>query len=101
MAYIVVELSIHDPETYERYKKLAPPTIAKFGGKYLSRGGTTETLESDWKPERFVILEFPTADAARNWWHSPEYTEARALRQKSAKTRMLLVDGPAFDPAKA
>jgi uncharacterized protein (DUF1330 family) len=101
MAFVVVELSIHDQATYDRYKLLAPPTIAKYGGRYAVRGGTTEAFEGDWKPERFVILEFPTAAAARKWWSSPEYTEARALRQKSAKTRMLLVDGPAFDPSKA
>jgi uncharacterized protein (DUF1330 family) len=101
MAFVVVEISIHDQATYDHYKLLAPPTIAKYGGRYAVRGGTSEALEGDWKPERFVILEFPTADAARKWWASPEYTEARALRHKSAKTRMLLVDGPAFDPAKA
>jgi uncharacterized protein (DUF1330 family) len=97
-AYVVVEITIHDPATYEQYKQLAPSSIAKYGGRYAVRGGKTEALEGTWNPERFVILEFPTADAARNWWSSPEYTEARAIRQSCSTARMLLVDGPSFDP---
>ena len=96
--YVVVEITIQDAATYERYKALAPSSIAKYGGRYAVRGGTTEALEGTWNPERFVILEFPTAQAARDWWSSPEYTEARAIRQSCAAARMLLVDGPSFDP---
>ena len=101
MALVVVEISIHDPETYKEYMLLAPPTIAKHNGKYLVRGGTTEPLEGDWRPQRFVVLEFPSAEAAKAWWNSPEYTAARKIRERCATARMLLVDGPSFDPAKA
>src|SRR5688572_7685032 len=59
-AYIVVQITIDDPETYERYKALAPPSIAAYGGTYLVRGAKTTTLEGSWDPERFVILEFPS-----------------------------------------
>ena len=100
MAYVVVEITIHDPATYEEYKALAPASIARYKGRYAVRGGTTEALEGDWNPQRFVILEFPTAQAARDWWNSPEYTKARKIRQRCADARMLLVDGPAFDPSK-
>jgi uncharacterized protein (DUF1330 family) len=99
-AYITVDITIDDPQTYERYKQLAPPSIAKYGGRYLARGGTTTTLEGDWSPARLVILEFTDADTARRWWASPEYAEAKALRQSCARTQMVLLDGPAFDPAK-
>ena len=98
-AYVIVDITIHDPVVYEKYKELAPAGIATYGGKYLVRGGNTAPLEGTWSPQRFVILEFPTADAARNWWGSPEYAEAKALRQSCADTDMLLVDGPSFDPA--
>jgi uncharacterized protein (DUF1330 family) len=101
MAYVVVEITVHDPDTYKEYMLLAPPTIAKHKGKYLVRGGTTEALEGNWNPKRFVILEFPTAQAAKDWWNSPEYTAARKIRERSADARMLLVDGPSFDPSKA
>ena len=99
-AYVVVEITIHDPQTYETYKQLAPPAIAKYGGKYVVRGARTTTLEGTWDPKRFVILEFPDADAAKAWWGSPEYSPAKKLRQASALTQMLLVEGPPFDPSK-
>jgi uncharacterized protein (DUF1330 family) len=98
-AYIIVEIAIEDAATYERYKQLAPASLAIYGGKYLSRGGVTAALEGTWAPERFVILEFADAGKARRWWMSPEYAEAKALRQSCANTRMLLVEGRFFDPA--
>lgn len=100
-AYIIVEIEIKDQARYERYKHLAPASIAKYGGKYLSRGGATTALEGTWAPERFVILEFADADTARRWWRSPEYAEAKAMRQSCAETEMLLVEGKFFDPASA
>lgn len=100
-AYVVVEIEIQDAQTYERYKQLAPPTIALYGGRYLARGGATEALEGSWQPKRFVILEFPSTQQARAWWGSPEYAPAKALRQASTQTDMLLVEGlpPGADPA--
>jgi uncharacterized protein (DUF1330 family) len=97
-AYIVVEIVIEDPSRYERYKRIAPPSIALYGGRYLARGGPITTLEGDWQPPRFVILEFPSTERAREWWDSPEYAEAKALRQACARTDMLLVDGLAAQP---
>ena len=92
-AYIVVQVNVNDPTQYERYKGMAPPAIAQYGGRYLTRGGKTETLEGTWKPSRFVILEFPSMERAREWWHSPEYAEAKALRNRIADTEMLLAEG--------
>jgi len=92
-AYVAVQIDIHDPATYERYKELAPPSIIAHGGKYIARGGTVETLEGDWKPSRFVLLEFPSMDHARAWYHSPEYTRARAIRESCATGQMILVEG--------
>jgi uncharacterized protein (DUF1330 family) len=97
-AYIVVDVDIHDPESYERYKSLTPASLVPYEGRFLVRGATTRTLEGDWTPGRFVILEFPDAERAAAWWSSPEYAEAKRLRQASANTKMLLVDGPSFDP---
>jgi uncharacterized protein (DUF1330 family) len=98
-AYIIVDITIDDPKSYERYKILAPPSIAKYGGKYLVRGGTTSALEGEWTPQRLVILEFKDAETARGWWSSPEYAEAKKLRQSCSHAKMLLVDGPSFDPS--
>jgi uncharacterized protein (DUF1330 family) len=92
-AYIIVEIDIHDAVTYARYRELAPPSIAAHGGRYLARGGETRVLEGDWTPQRLVILEFPDRERAAAWWASPEYAEAKALRQSCASADMVLIDG--------
>lgn len=92
-AYVVVQISIHDPEMYEAYKALAAASVEAHGGRYLARGGATQTLEGSWSPSRLVILQFPSVQAARAWWSSADYAEARRIRQASADTEMLLVDG--------
>ena len=92
-AYVVVDVDVKDKDRYAEYIKLAPPSIAQYGGRYLSRAGRTETLEGGWQPHRFVILEFPTYERAREWWDSPEYAPAKALRQASADTEMVLTEG--------
>jgi uncharacterized protein (DUF1330 family) len=97
--YVIVDISIHDAEVYERYKLLAPATLATYGAKYLVRGGETTVLEGTWNPQRLVILEFASAEAAQRWWSSPEYSEAKALRQSCTHTNMLILDGPSLDPA--
>lgn len=91
-AFVIVQINIRNPETYERYKLLTPASIAAYGGRFVVRGAPVETLEGSWKPPRLVVLEFPTADLARQWWSSPEYAEAKALRQSCADTEMILVD---------
>ncbi len=92
-AYLIAEISVTDPELYEEYKKLTPAAAAAFDGKFLVRGGSLITLEGDWNPERMVILEFPSVERAREWWNSDIYTEARSIRQKAAKTKMIIVEG--------
>ena len=92
-AYLLVDCEVTDPVRYETYKKLAPGAIAKYGGRYLVRGGATTLLEGDWRPNRIVVLEFPDADTARRFYASPEYRSARAERAGAANMNMLLVEG--------
>ena len=92
-AYLVVEIEVRDAGRYEDYKRMVPPTLAAYGGKFLVRGGAVETLEGEWSPKRMVIVEFPSAERARAWWASTEYAEAKALRQATADTQMILVEG--------
>jgi uncharacterized protein (DUF1330 family) len=92
-AYVVVQIAIHDPATYERYKAMAPASIAAYGGRYIVRGGPSEVLEGSWQPPRLVVLEFPTVAQAQAWWASPEYAPAKAVRQGCASTEMLLIEG--------
>ena len=92
-AYVLVELSIHDPDLYHEYKQLTPDTIKAYGGQFVVRGGKTEPLEGEWHPERIVLLEFPSVERAREWWHSEQYTRARLIRQKAAETKMIILEG--------
>jgi len=92
-AYIIVDVEIHDPVQYEDYKKMTPVSLAAYGGKFIVRGGKTETLEGDWQPQRIVVLEFPTVERAKEWWASETYAEAKSLRQRTAHTRMIVVEG--------
>ena len=66
-AYVLVDIEITDSIGYEQYRKIAYPVIAEFGGKYLVRGGTTETCEGDWKLNRLVIVEFESLARAKEW----------------------------------
>jgi len=93
--YVVAEVEVTDAATYEEYRKLVPATIAKYGGKYLVRGGAVERKEGAWEPKRLVVLEFPSLEQARKWYVSPEYAPALALRLKAARSKVLLVEGAA------
>lgn len=95
-AYVIVDIDVTDPAGYEEYKRLAPPTLALYGGRYLARGGSTEVLEGDWTPKRLVILEFADRAHARQWLESPEYSPARQQRQRTARTNMVVVEGASF-----
>ena len=92
-AFVIVDIAITDPVGYQEYKKLAAPTVALYGGKYLARGGHAETLEGEWVPNRLVILEFDSLERAKQWLNSPEYSGPRQLRHKTAKTNMVVVEG--------
>jgi uncharacterized protein (DUF1330 family) len=92
-AYLVVQINVKDQDGFEKYRAMAAPAISAYGGKYLVRGGAITILEGDWKPERFVIVEFESAERAMQWWNSKEYEEAKNLRQRIATTLMILVEG--------
>ena len=92
-AYVIADIDVTDPVTYEDYKKLTPALIAAYGGKFVARGGTAEVLEGEWSPHRIVILEFESIDQARKWYHSPEYEKPKALRQSASRGSMIVVDG--------
>ena len=92
-AYVIVEIEVTDPVGYEEYKKRASATVLQHGGKYIVRGGASEVLEGDWKPKRIVILQFDSTERAKEWLNCEEYREPRAMRHRTAKTNMILVDG--------
>jgi uncharacterized protein (DUF1330 family) len=92
-AYVIVDINVTDPIRYEDYKRLAAPTVELYGGRYIARGGKTETLEGDWSPTRLVILQFDNTEQAKSWLNSTEYSEARALRHQTAISNMVVIEG--------
>ena len=93
LAYVIADVTVTDPATMDEYRKQVPATVAKYGGRFLVRGGAHQTVEGEWKPTRLVVLEFPTMDAARRWYDSEDYREPKALRLRSGRTNLVMVEG--------
>ena len=92
-AYVIASIEVTDPETYAEYRAQVLPTVERYGGRFLVRGGNSEILEGSWQPQRVVVLEFPDADAARRWHSSDEYRPLIELRQRASNGNLLLVEG--------
>lgn len=92
-AYFIVDIEVLEPADYEVYRDKVPPTIAAYGGKYLTRGGRVVPIEGDWVPKRFVILEFPSVAQFKNWYDSPEYQAVLPIRLRTTKSRAFVIEG--------
>ena len=92
-AYVFAEVEITHPDGYREYSAQVPATIARYGGRFLHRGGAVTPLEGDWPAVRRVLIEFPDAEAARKWWDSPEYENPKALRRSNSNGRLILLEG--------
>ena len=92
-AYVIAQMEITDPQAFEHYRAEVPATLGGFGGRFIVRGGESETLEGDWWPKRLVIIEFPDRETAKAWWSSQAYAAPKALRQRSARTELIVIDG--------
>ena len=91
-AYIVAQLKVHDPATFQRYRDAVTPLVDRFGGRFRVRGGGLDVLEGDWPLPRLVILEFQSKDAARLFYDSPEYQQILPLRQAAADGTVAIVE---------
>ena len=92
-AYVIYQAEVLDPVQYEKYKAKTPESIAAFGGRFIVRGGEIDVLEGEAPLGRSVVVEFPSMAAAREWYASDPYTEAKALREGAVRARMYVVDG--------
>jgi len=92
-AYLIVDITIHDPERYQDYVRQVPACIEKHRGKYLVRGGEAEVKEGDWHPHRLVVLEFPSRERANAFLEDPEYQPVAAIRHAAATTNAVVVEG--------
>jgi uncharacterized protein (DUF1330 family) len=91
-AYWIAHVTVTDPERYKAYQALAPAAFARFGGRFLARGGESEVLEGP-QQVRHVVIEFPDLAAARACYVSDEYGAARAARDGAAEVALVIVDG--------
>lgn len=91
--YMIADVNVTDPEGFEEYRKLVSATIEAYGGRYLVRGGATETVEGDWSPSRLVILEFDSVEQAKAWYYSEEYSGPKEMRHNSATTNAIFAEG--------
>jgi uncharacterized protein (DUF1330 family) len=92
-AYVIGEIEVTDPATYEEYRRQVMAVVTQYGGKFIVRGGRAETLEGGGSPKRVVALEFPSMEQAQKWYRSPEYAPLIALRQKASRGKLILVEG--------
>ena len=92
-AYVIGEIEVIDPTTYEDYRKQVLAVVQKYGGRFIARGGKAETLEGGTPVKRVVVLEFPSMEQAQKWYRSPEYAPLIALRQRASRGRLVLVEG--------
>ncbi|TJV38339.1 MAG: DUF1330 domain-containing protein [Mesorhizobium sp.] len=92
-AYLIADVDITDAAVFEEYRRDVPATEARYGGRYIARGGATKVLEGDWEPHRLVIVEFPNMASLMGWYDSPEYGRLKAIRERSARTRIIALEG--------
>lgn len=92
-AYLIVDIEVTSPAEYEEYRKLVPPLVAKYGGKYLVRGGALETIEGDWTPKRLAVLEFESVEQAKKFYNSDDYEPVKQIRLSATNSNAVLVEG--------
>ncbi|TPI27497.1 DUF1330 domain-containing protein [Mesorhizobium sp. B3-2-1] len=94
-AYVISDVTVRDEEALQTYRSRAAASIARYGGRYLVRGGQVQTLEGEWHPELLIVVEFPDIEQARRWYASAEYATALEVRDAALDRRLILVDGMA------
>ena len=92
-AYLIADIEVTDPTAFEEYRQKVAPLVAKYGGKYLVRGGASEAVEGDWVPSRLVVLEFENMDRLKEFYHGEEYRPVMAIRTKSTVSKIVIVEG--------
>ena len=92
-AYVIAVVDVTDPDRYRDYTARTPDSIARHGGRWVVRGGSTRVLEGDWDPGRIVVIEFPSVETALGWFESDDYQELAAIRREASTAKILVADG--------
>jgi uncharacterized protein (DUF1330 family) len=91
--YVIANVSVEDATAYEAYRSRTAAIIAQYGGRFLVRGGAIEVREGEPGIDRLVILEFPSVEAARTFYDSPEYQEVLPIRFENASSTLVIAEG--------
>jgi len=92
-AYIIARVEVTDWTRYREYTKATPEVIARYGGKFIIRGGEIVTLEGEPETRRLVVIEFPTLKQAQEFYHSPGYSKVKQIRAGAAVGQFIAVEG--------
>jgi len=92
-AYVIVDIEITDNAGFADYRKGVVPLVQRYGGKYVAVSDRVETLEGSWRPKRVVMIEFESLKRAQEWFTCEEYRPLCKIRSRTAKTKMILVEG--------
>ena len=92
-AYVIANVRLTETDRYQAYVDNVPGIIEKHGGRYLVRGGESTTMEGDWSPARFIVIEFPDRAAATAFYNDPDYVPFRTLRQEISDSALIIIDG--------
>jgi len=92
-AYVIVQVEVTDGDKFKKYLKETPRVIAQYGGRYIARGGETVIFEGEDQTKRVVLIEFPSLQKAKEWYHSEEYQQIKTLRKGAATGSLIAVDG--------
>jgi uncharacterized protein (DUF1330 family) len=92
-AYVIGDVEVTEPAAFQEYRNRVGATVEQYGGRFVVRGGRVNPKEGDWQPHLLVMLEFPTLEQAERWYNSSEYKPLIAMREKAARTQLIIVEG--------
>lgn len=92
-AYLIANITVTDPVWYQQYRAGVGPVVDRFGGRFLVRAGTLHPVEGDWALDRLVVIAFPSMDALRAFYDSPEYAPLLKLRLETTRSQVTFAEG--------
>jgi uncharacterized protein (DUF1330 family) len=92
-AHVIADIEITDPAAFQEYRNRVGATVEQYGGRFVVRGGRVNPKEGDWQPRLVVMLKFPSLEQAEHWYESSEYKPLIAMREKAARTHLIIAEG--------
>jgi uncharacterized protein (DUF1330 family) len=92
-AYVIGDIEVTDPAAFQEYRDRVGATVEQYGGRFVVRGGRVNPKEGDWQPRRLLMLEFASLEQAERWYNSSEYKPLIAIREKAARTHLIIAEG--------